>query len=255
MRPAHRVGALAWNQKAWMLLPLVFMPTMPTSPFQRAFRPGGRSRWQKGFTLVESMVSLAVLVVSSVGCVFSFMMLNQYAANLRNISSAKELCQERIEQVRGLTFTPPATTPLVPGQDGKFYFPLGMPSAMPSPLPTPVPPATTLVTVPASGATADYNSSGVFTGGSGQTTLTEPVTIYAPRDGTTASAVTGTRTTTVALSSLADQSVITTGTGTSAVTSAATKSSLNLIQFTVTVAYTFRGQSYTYSMYTLRGTD
>ena len=194
------------------------------------------SRWSRarGFTLVEAMVSLAVLVVASMGCVFSFMMLNQYASSLRNISSAKELCQERIEQARTMTFSPPATTPAVPGQDGKYYYILGMPTTAS----TVVPAGAT--TVPTAGTGSDYDSTGAFTGGSGATTLTEPVTVYAPRDGTTATAVTGTRTTTIASSPLTDVNLST---------------SLKLVQFTVTVTYTYRGQTYTYSMYTLRSPD
>ena len=186
------------------------------------FRPPTRRRdpqtsgWSRtrGFTLLETMVSLAVLVVASVGCVFSFMMLNQYAASLRNISSAKELCQERIEQARSMTFNPPITTPAVPGQDGNYYYILGMPST-----------ASTLVpsgatTVPAAGASTDYSTTGAFTGGSKLTTLVEPITVYAPRDGTTATAITGTRTTAIAASPLVDANL---------------GGSLNLVQFTVTV--------------------
>lgn len=224
-----------------MLLSCLFMLPPLAPPCQNGFRPGGRSRRRRGFTLIESMVSLAVLVIASVGCVFSFMQLNQYAANLRNLSSAKELCQERIEQASTMTFSPPGTVPLVPGQDGKYYFILGMPSAIPT-LPT-----ATAITVPTcSPQTAtDYSTAsstlGQFTGGSGQTSLVEPITIYTPRDGTTNSAITGTRTTTVALSPLMDASNVAT--------------SLKVVQFTVTVAYTYRGQSYSYSMYTLRGPD
>ena len=196
-------------------------------------RISGWSR-TRGFTLVETMVSLAVLVVASVGCVLSFMMLNQYAASLRNISSAKELCQERIEQARSMTFSPPATAPAVPGQDGNYYYILGMPNT-----------ASTLVpsgatTVPAAGTSTDYSSAGAFTGGSGSTTLVEPITIYAPRDGTTSTAITGTRTTSISASSLVDANL---------------GGSLNLVQFNVTVAYTYRGQNYSYSMYTLRSPD
>ena len=61
-----------------------------------------------------------------------------------------------------MTFSPPATTPAVPGQDGKYYYILGMPST-----------ASTLVpsgatTVPAAGTSTDYGTSGSFTGGSGR---------------------------------------------------------------------------------------
>ena len=222
------------------------MSTSPAFLPRYGSRSGGCLRSRRGFTLVESMVSLAVLVVASVGCVFSFMQLNQYAANLRNLSSAKGLCQERIEQANTMTFSPPSIAPLAPGQDGKWYYILGMPSVVPT-LPTNAS-GTAVTTVPASSpqTATDYSTTGTttgtFTGGSGQTSLSEPVTIYMPRDGTTASAVTGTRTTTVALSPLTDAA--TTG-----------NPSLRIVQFTVTVAYTYRGQNYSYSMYTLRGPD
>lgn len=210
--------------------------------------PRAGSARTRGFTLVETMISLGVLVVVVAGSMYSFMVLNRYAGNLRNLSAAKELCQERIEQVSTSSFSPPSVTPLVPGQDGKYYYILGMPSVLPS-----IPPGCTAMptTVPSSSpqATADYNSSGAFTGGSGTTTLVEPVTIYTPlanavNNGT---AVTGTRTTTISLSPIVDY--------TSANYSPATNTSLNLIQFTVTVAYTYHGNNYTYSMYALRGPD
>ena len=52
----------------------------------------------------------------------------------------------------------------------------------------------------------------------------------------------GTRTTQVSLSPLID-------------TSGTSTASLNIMAFTVTVNYTYRGKSYSYSMYTLRGAD
>ena len=212
------------------------MANLSFMPVRYPLGAAGRSRGH-GFTLVETMVSLAVLVVAAFGGSLSFMMLNRYAASLRNLSTAKELCQERIEQVRSMPFSPPNTVPYAPGQDGNYYFFLGMPGTTPTNLPT----GTT--TVPAAGTASDYSTSGQFTGASGKTTLVEPVTIYASRDGTTASAITGTRTTSISLSSFVDTNV------TLPVTS------LNLIQFVVTVSYTFRGQTYSYSMYTMRGPD
>ena len=210
--------------------------------------PRAGSARTRGFTLIETMVSAGVLVMVVAGSMYSFMVLNRYAGNLRNLSSAKELCQERIEQVTTLSFSPPSVTPLVPGQDGNYYYILGMPSVLPS---VPTGYTTMPTTVPSSSpqASADYNSTGTYTGGSGTTTLTEPVTIYATRDNTSLSgtAVTGTRTTTVTLSPLVDY--------TSATYLPVTNVSLNLVQFTVTVAYTYHGNAYSYSMYTLRGPD
>ena len=176
-------------------------------------------------TLVEILVSLAILVLTTVGGVSGFMIFNQYAASSRNIASAKALCQERIEEVQTMIFTPPTVVPTVPGQmDGKTYYLLGPGSN-------------------STGATSVYNSSGTYTGTSPLVTTTaESVRVYVQQDGAT-NTVPGVRTTSVSLSSLIDAS-----TGNSS-------TSLGVMTFTVTVNYTFRGKSYTYSMYTLRGPD
>ena len=178
-----------------------------------------------GLTLVEVMVSLAILVLTTVGGVSGFMIFNNYAASSRNISSAKALCQERIEEVQTMIFTPPTVVPTVTGQiDGANYYLLGPGSN-------------------STGATTVYNTSGTYTGSSPLvTTAAESVRVYVQQNGTT-NTVLGTRTTSVSLSSLIDAS-----TGNSA-------ASLGVMTFTVTVNYTYRGKSYTYSMYTLRSPD
>ena len=72
------------------------------------------------------------------------------------------------------------------------------------------------------------------------TTSTEPVNIYLKQE-TGTNVIAGTRTTTIGLpTGLTDVS----GTG-----------QLKIVQFTATVAYSFRGQNFTYSMYTLRSAD
>ncbi len=171
-----------------------------------------------GMTLVEIMVSLAILVLTTVGGVSGFVMLNQYASSLRNISSAKALCQERVEEVQTMTFNPPLTVPTVPGQtDGQTYYPLGQ--------------------------LTNYDATGKLTASGTLTTASaEPVQVYLQQDGT-ANTVPGTRTTSVALSSLTDSSTGNTG------------ASLKVVMFTATVTYTYRGKSYSYSMYTLRAPD
>lgn len=174
-------------------------------------------RNRRAMTLVETIVALALLVVSGVAGVYSFMLLNRYAMRERNISSAKALCQERIDQALTTTFRPtavPQSVPAVLGQDGAYYSILGT-------LVPPIPPSTSPPT---------YN---------GTNTCTEPVTVYVQQDGSTNSSVAGTRVTT------ATPAPFTNGVGVS----------LGIEQFTVTVTYTFNGESRTYSMYTMRSPD
>ncbi len=178
-----------------------------------------------GMTLVEVLVSMAVLVLTTVGGISGFMIFNKYAMSSRNLSSAKALCQERIEEAQTMIFTPPTVVPTVTGQsDGKTYYLLGPGSNSP-------------------GQTSVYNSSGAYIGSNPLvTTSGESVRVYVQEDGVT-NTVAGTRTTSVSLSSLVDGSLGNSG------------ASLNVITFTVTVTYTFRGTNYSYSMYTLRSPD
>ncbi len=186
-------------------------------------RHGALASTACGLTLVEMMVSLAVLTLTAVGGVSGFVLLNQYASSLRNVSSAKALCQERIEQVQTMPFNPPGAVPdvLIPGSDPKlstsYYYLLG--------------------------PSGSYDSSGKYTGTGTAQTTSETVQVYVQQDGTT-STVPGTRTTTVSLAPL-----------TNAVSSGTAGTSLRVVTFTVTVTYTYRGKSYSYSMYTLRSPD
>ena len=179
-----------------------------------------------GMTLVELMVSLAILAITAVGGVSGFVLLNQYASNLRNVSSAKALCQERIEEVQTMPFSPPSILPYVTGQlDTNTYYLLG--------------------------SSSNYDSSGNFTGTSTVQTTNgttgENVQVYVQQDGTS-NTVPGVRTTSVSLASLTDGSTV-------PPTTAPSLTSLGVVTFTVTVTYTFRGNNYTYSMYTLRSPD
>lgn len=74
-------------------------------------------------TLVEVMVAVGILALTTVGGISAFTLLNNYAASNRNLTSAKELCQERIEQALGMGFQPPAILPQVNG-----YYILGQAS-------------------------------------------------------------------------------------------------------------------------------
>ena len=197
--------------------------------------PGRIPSSAAGLTLVEVMVSMAILVLTTVGGVSGFMIFNNYAASSRNISSAKALCQERIEEVQTMIFTPPTVVPTVTGQmdtatNYTNYFLLG-------------PGSNSVNGSQNVKVNSVYNTTtGVYTGSSPLTpNVPEPVRVYVQQDGVT-NTVIGTRTTTVSLSSLVD-------------TSASKFGSLGVMMFTVTVNYTYRGKAYSYSMYTLRSPD
>ena len=133
------------------------------------------------FTLVEMLVAFGVLALTMVGLFSSFTFLNGYAAVSRNQSSAKALCQQRIEQVLSLPFHPPLTVPVSDG----FYL-LGQASNW-------------------TAASGPYTNSSPasFTGpAAGIQTSSETVSIYVAQDGTTVQ-VPGTRTTTVACTNTA----------------------------------------------------
>ena len=180
---------------------------------------------RRGFTLLEIMVSVAVLSITSVGGFAAFLSLNRYAANLRNLSTARALCQERVEQALALAFRPTASiVPIAPNADAATKA------------------ATPMVAI--LGATTNYNTtSGAFTGGSNFQSSTETIPVYTQSDGTSArnsANVTFTRTTTVSPTTL---------------NYAAKGTSLNLVLFTVNVSYVFHGTTYATSMTTLRGPD
>ena len=183
-----------------------------------------RVRALRGLTLVEIMISLGILSLTSVGGVSAFLLLNRYAANNRSVTAAKELCQERIEQAQTMVYVPTANTPSVTGQtvngtgSGPFKI-LGNAYSDASP---------------------NYDINGQLTSAGTLATSTEQVNIYL-RQETGTNVILGTRTTSIALpTGLKD------ATGTT---------QLKMVQFTVTVAYSYRGQNYSYSMYTLRGAD
>ena len=75
-----------------------------SEPSFGALRPGARHH--QGITLAEVLISLAILVLTGVGSVSGFMLLNRYATTNRDRAAAKALCQERIEQIVSLPFRP-----------------------------------------------------------------------------------------------------------------------------------------------------
>ena len=179
-------------------------------------------------TLVEVMIAFSVLVLTSVGGISGFVLLNRYAENNRSLSMARALCQERIEQAQTLPYRPTDATPTLPSA----------PSSDPSP--------SNNAAFAILGTAANY-SSGVYSGGSNLQTSSETIPIYAYATGTTGgAAVTYKRTTTVSPVGLTYYN------GTNSV---ATATSLYLLQFTVTVSYVYRGTTYSTSMTTIRGPD
>ena len=191
-----------------------------------SLRSAGHRR-QRGFTLVEVLVSLAVLVLTSVGGMTGFSLLNRYAMDNSDRSAAKALCQERIEQILTLPYRPiqgNASMPVVTSQQDPSisYYLLG-------------------------NANSDYDlTTGIYTGAANQQTSGtsgEPVIISAQPNstGTVATPVTGYRFTTV------------TKAPTTLVTTAGT--SVPMVLATVTVTWTIRGTTNSYSLYTLRSPD
>ena len=182
-------------------------------------------------TLVEVLIAMGVLVITGIGGYSGFLLLNRYASNLRNMSRARALCQERIEQGLSLPFRPTAIVPTFPAA----------PSADPtvsSPTPCPI-----------LGTSSNYTS-GAFTGSNVQTSKeTIPVLMQSENTLTSgASNVTYTRTTTVSPAAF----YLMTASGGKV---SATTTSLNMIQMTVTVSWIYRGTTYSTSMSTLRAQD
>lgn len=200
-------------------------PRVPRYTRRRPFRRFGAG----GFTLIEIIISIGILALGTAGGISAFLLLNRYAANLRNLSAARALCQERIEHALTLPFRPTnSVVPMAPNAD-----------------PTSKTATPTLAIL---GETTNYNTTtGAFTGGNNLQTSTETIPVYTQSDGTSANKsanVTYTRTTTVSPSSLMYATPTTT-----------TTTSLNVVQFTVSVSYVFHGQTYTTAMSTLRGPD
>jgi type II secretory pathway pseudopilin PulG len=66
-------------------------------------------------TLVEVLVAVAIVSLTVTSMMSAFTLLNQMASISRNQSSAKALCQQRVEQVLSLPFHPPAVLPSIDG--------------------------------------------------------------------------------------------------------------------------------------------
>jgi type II secretory pathway pseudopilin PulG len=202
----------------------VLMKVYPTRPCPRAFRPCER-RNVRGLTLMETIIAIGILALTTMGGVATYYQLNRYAANLRNMSMARALCQERVEQAASLPFRPSAgVVPSAPSVD-------------------PVNTANRTIL----GPTTSYNSAGSFTGGANYQTSTETIPVYMQVGGTAAAKsanVTYTRVSTVTQAPLY-----------SATASQTTTTSLYVVEFTVTVTYSYRSRTYTTSMSTMRSPD
>jgi prepilin-type N-terminal cleavage/methylation domain-containing protein len=74
-----------------------------------------RGKGKDGVTLVELLIAAAALALVSGVAISGLTMLNTRAAIERNQSSAKELCQQAIEQALALPFDPPTTVPAIFG--------------------------------------------------------------------------------------------------------------------------------------------
>ena len=185
-----------------------------SQPSFEALHPGARRRL-RGITLAEVLISLTILVLTGVGSVSGFMLLNRYATTNRDRAAAKALCQERIEQIVSLPFRPKdGIVPTVVGQDGNTYYLLGQ---------------------SVSGATPSYDKNNAYIGAANAQTSSEAVTLALQPNGTSTALtpVTGTRTTTVSVAN----------------------ATLYLMRVTVTVTWTSRNDTNSYTLYALRGPD
>ena len=179
-------------------------------------------------------MSLGVLALGTMGGISAFLLLNRYAANLRNMSVARALCQERIEQALTLPFRAPTSTlsgtmPMAPNADAATKASGADPRD------------------PRTSQQLERQRRALISASAPSKLLPKP--FPSPRNRKTSTVsnsanITYTRTTTIAPASL----YYATGSGT-------TTTSLNILQFTVTVVYVFRGQTYSASMNTLRGPD
>lgn len=161
------------------------------------------------------MMSLAVLAVTGIGTVSGFMLLNRYASDNRDRNAARFLCQERIEQALTLPYRPYITA-------------TNLTKVLPS-----VTGQDGTAIYPL-GKDTDYDNNGVYQGGTQQTS-SEAVTISLQPNGTQAAAtpVTGTRTTTLSVAN----------------------ATYSLMRVSVNVSWVIRGQTKSYTLYTVRTKD
>ena len=144
------------------------------------------------------------------GGMSAFLLLNKYAVTSRDLSMARALCQERIEQALTASYRPakaalPAVPSSDPGSTAALYI-LG---------------------------TASNYTAGSFNGSANYTTSTESIPVFTQSESTSGSSgeTIYTRTTTVS------------------------PTTYGVVQFTVTVSFAYRGQTYSTSITTLRGSD
>lgn len=70
---------------------------------------------QEGFTLIEAICALVIILVALLGVVFSFTYAINYNAGNQSRSQALAVLQQQVEQMRAAKFTPSITDPVLAG--------------------------------------------------------------------------------------------------------------------------------------------
>ena len=83
-------------------------------PFPALANATAMRKSRAGFTLVEVMVSVMVLVISAVTITQAMLQLNRRAAISRVVNAAKSEALSRIQQVSQCSYDPSATPPVIP---------------------------------------------------------------------------------------------------------------------------------------------
>jgi len=174
--------------------------------------PATQLHLHDGFTLVEAMFAMGVLIFVAAASITGLSRANQFAAVQRNQSAAKALCQERVEQALKMPFNPPSVLPSVNDINGTALNILGTPGQV-------WPPATgTVWPNPTAGRETSRES----------IALGNAVPLY--RDENDNAVILATRVTTMER----------------------VDATLTVVRFTARVEYTYRGQTYSCEVYTMR---
>lgn len=187
------------------------------------FIPKRPVRGQAGFTLMEMMFAVAMFGAFAVVSILSFTTFNRFASNSRYQTLALAVAQERMDEIMTSQCTSNTNSSLGPK-------------------------------LALSGTTVSPNSSNVYSSivesnlplNNDPYNLTRKTVI----SGTTQQALTVTLTGTIAAGAV-DTQVIDTRT----TTFTAVSGNVRLLKVTVTVAYTYRGTPFSFSMTTVRSTD
>ena len=84
------------------------------SPGRGEYLPGAKRKAWAGFTLVEVMVAVSVLALSTVSVTQALLQINRRAAISRVTNAAKAEALSRIQQVSQWAYDPEATPPVIP---------------------------------------------------------------------------------------------------------------------------------------------